>query len=143
MNCVLFNFMQSLTTLPSGRFAVRFQLWAETCSSIAFRTAKDPADGCRNFFFCGFRGWPISCVCVNAWCSTSCDPYIITTFTFLSDSVADAQCLQQRSAICRNSMPRNSVPLPCFSLPQGGKVDRKRGAVMKGDTLRDWTYGRR
>jgi hypothetical protein len=24
-----------------------------------------------------------------------------------------------------------------------GEVDRKRGAVMKGDTLRDGTYGRR
>jgi len=125
MNYVLFNFMQSLTTLPSGRFAVRFQLWAETCSSITSRTAKGPvsilSDGCRNFFYSGFTA---DLDPVSMWMRGAVPPVIRTSSRSLSSTaiaLPTHSVQQQRRAVCRNSMPRNWVPLPFFSLPQRGK----------------------
>jgi hypothetical protein len=71
------------------------------------------------FFYSGVHSWPLPCSYVNAWSYTSCDPYIITMFTF-ERAIALRTCSTAMSFV-QNSMPRNCLALPCFSLPQRGK----------------------
>ena len=65
---------------------------------------------------------------------TACDPDIIRTFTFHSDSNSAVPFV---GIVCHEI---GYLYLAC-RYHNEGKVDRKHGAVMKGDTLRDGIYG--